>query len=69
MVRVKIDLTDEEYNATRRESEILGISIEELIRRLLQCSLFEASSKPWMRFAGMVESGDAKSSQEINSIP
>jgi hypothetical protein len=68
MVRTQISLSEEEYEAAKLEAERLGISLAELLRRSLRQLLPVDQSKPWMRFAGMVESGDASSSQTIDDI-
>ena len=68
MVRTQISLTEEEYDAAKREALRLGISLAELLRRSLRGILPVDTSKPWMRYAGMVQSGDSKSSQHIDDI-
>ena len=68
MVRTQISLTEDEYAAAKREAMRLGISLAELLRRSLRNILPVDKSKPWMRYAGMVESGDSKSSQHIDDI-
>ena len=68
MVRTQISLSEEEYAAAKREADRLGISLAELLRRSLRQLLPVDDSKPWMRFAGMVESGDSSSSQSIDDI-
>ncbi|MBI2821210.1 MAG: CopG family transcriptional regulator [Acidobacteria bacterium] len=68
MVRTQISLTEEEYRAAKREAKKLGISLAELLRRSLRTVLPVDDSKPWMRYAGMVESGDAQSSQRIDDV-
>jgi hypothetical protein len=68
MIRTQISLTENEYNAAKREAERLGISLAELLRRSLRTVIPADESKPWMRYAGMVESGDPKSSQNIDDI-
>ena len=68
MVRTQISLSEEEYKAAKVEAERLGISLAELLRRSL-CNVLPADeSKPWMRYSGMVESGDASSSQRIDEM-
>ena len=54
--------------AAKQESRRLGISVAELLRRSLRTMLPVDDSKPWMRFAGMVESGDQNSSQRIDDV-
>ncbi len=66
MMRIEFNLPQKEFNAAKAEAERLGISVAELLRRSLTAMLPPEDSKPWMRFAGMVESGDANSSQHID---
>jgi hypothetical protein len=68
MIRTQISLSEEEYSAAKSEAKRLGISLAELLRRSLRGILPADPSKPWMRYAGMVESGDAHSSQRIDDI-
>ncbi|MEA2693990.1 MAG: hypothetical protein QOJ16_3377 [Acidobacteriota bacterium] len=68
MIRTQISLSEEEYSAAKREAERLGISLAELLRRSLRGVLPVDESKPWMRYAGMVESGDPHSSRRIDDI-
>jgi hypothetical protein len=68
VIRTQISLSEEEYEAAKREAERLGISLAELLRRSLRQLLPVDESKPWMRLAGMVESGDTSSSQSIDDI-
>lgn len=68
MIRTQISLSDEEYEAAKRESRRLGISLAELLRRSLRHMLPVDQSKPWMRYAGMIESGDPRSSQHIDDV-
>ena len=68
MVRTQISLSEEEYQAAKREAQRLGISLAELLRRSLRTMLPVDDSKPWMRYAGMVESGDPQSSQRIDEV-
>ncbi len=68
MIRTQISLSAEEYEAAKREARRLGISLAELLRRSLRTVLPFDESKPWMRYAGMVESGDPKSSRKIDQV-
>ena len=68
MIRTQISLSEEELEAAKREADRLGISLAELLRRSLRNMLPADESKPWMRFAGMVESGDAHSSQRVDEV-
>jgi Ribbon-helix-helix protein, copG family len=68
MIRTQISLSEEEYDAAKREAARLGISLAELLRRSLRGVLPADERKPWMRYAGMVETGDAESSRHIDDI-
>ena len=68
MVRTQISLSEDEYRAAKREASRLGISLAELLRRSLRTMLPPDQSKAWMRYAGMVESGDADSSRRIDDV-
>jgi hypothetical protein len=68
MIRTQISLTEKEYVAAKREAERLGISLAELLRRSLRAVIPADEARPWMRYAGMVESGDPRSSQNIDDV-
>jgi hypothetical protein len=68
MERTQISLSPAEMRAARAEAKRLGISLAELLRRSLRVLLPADASKPWMRYAGMIESGDAASSRHIDDI-
>ncbi|MCL5942219.1 MAG: ribbon-helix-helix domain-containing protein [Actinobacteria bacterium] len=68
MIRTQISLTEEEYAAAKREAARLGISLAELVRRSLRTILPVDGTKPWMRYAGIVETGDPASSQNIDDV-
>jgi hypothetical protein len=68
MIRTQVSLSDREYEAAKREARRLGISLAELLRRSLRSLTPVDESKPWMRYAGMVESGDRKSSRRIDDV-
>ena len=68
MVRTQISLTEQEYDAAKREARRLGISLAELLRRSLRGLLPVSDEPPWMRYAGMIESGDPQSSQQIDDL-
>ena len=68
MIRTQISLSREEYEAAKREAAKLGISLAELLRRSLRTLLPADESRPWMRYAGFVESGDSFASQKIDDV-
>jgi hypothetical protein len=78
MIRTQISLDKLEYALAKKEARTLGISVAELVRRALRHSLSaqgDASHRnaskpdtPWMRYIGLVESGDPNSSRNIDEI-
>jgi hypothetical protein len=68
MVRTQVSISEEDYAAAREVAARLGISFAELVRRCLRAALPADDSRPWMRFAGMVESGDPQSSRRIDEL-
>jgi len=68
MLRTQISLSGREYDAAKREARRLGISLAELLRRSLRAVLPADVSKPWMRYAGMIETGDSRASQKIDDV-
>lgn len=68
MIRTQVSLTEAEYATAKREAARLGISLAELLRRSLRTMLPVDERKPWMRYAGMVESGDPQASTRIDEV-
>jgi hypothetical protein len=68
MIRTQISLSEQEYEAAKREAERLGISLAELLRRSLRSVVPPEAGAPWMRYAGMVSSGDQKASQSVDEV-
>jgi hypothetical protein len=68
MIRTQVSLDEHEYDLAKEEAKALGISVAELIRRALRQALPPRGTPPWMRYAGMIESGDRRSSQSIDEI-
>lgn len=68
MIRTQVSLSESDYAAAKREARRLGISLAELLRRSLRTVVPADERKPWMRYAGMVESGDARSSRRIDEV-
>ena len=68
MIRTQISLLESEYESAKAEARRLGISLAELLRRSLRAVIPADESKPWMRYAGMVESGDPNSSRKIDDV-
>ena len=68
MIRTQISLSAEEYEAAKAEAARLGVSLAELLRRSLRHMLPADEKKPWMRYAGMIETGDPGASQKIDDV-
>ena len=68
MIRTQISLDKQEYELAKKEAKALGISVAEFARRAIRQILPADESKPWMRYAGFVESGDPRSSQSIDEV-
>lgn len=68
MIRTQVSLSEKEYAAAKREARRLGVSLAEMLRRSLRGLLPAEASKPWMRYAGMIESGDSRSSRRIDEV-
>ena len=68
MIRTQISLSESDYEAAKREARRLGISLAELFRRSLRAVIPADASKPWMAYAGFVESGDPDSGRRIDEV-
>ena len=68
MIRTQISLNAEEYTLAKKAAKSQGISVAEFVRRAVRQTLPAPGQAPWMRYAGLVESGNARSSQTIDEI-
>lgn len=68
MIRTQISLDRDEYLLAKKEAKRQGVSLAEYFRRALRRILPVDRGKPWMKYAGMVNSGNPRSSQEIDWI-
>ena len=68
MIRTQISLSQVDYETAKREAARLGISLAELLRRSLRNILPTDTERPWMRYAGMVETGERDASQTVDEI-
>jgi hypothetical protein len=71
MLRTQVSLDEQDYKLAKKEAAALGISVAEYVRRAIRSALpiprLREQAK-WMRFAGLVESGNPHSSQSIDEI-
>jgi hypothetical protein len=68
MIRTQVSLDEQEYALAKKEAEALGISVAEFVRRAIRRVLPPTGKAVWMRYAGLVESGNPLSSQSIDEI-
>ena len=68
MLRTQVSLDEQDYKLAKKEAEAFGISAAEYVRRALQSALPPSGQPKWMRYAGLVESGNPQSSQSIDEI-
>lgn len=73
MIRTQVSLSKTEYNLAKETARKMGISLAELLRRALHHLIPagvtpNASAKKWLRYQGLVASGNSKSSQEIDDV-
>jgi len=68
MLRTQITISREDYEDAKAEAARLGISLAEFVRRAVRNALPANETQPWMRYAGMVETGDPDSSRHIDDI-
>jgi hypothetical protein len=61
-------MTRTQVSLAKKEAKDPGISIAEFVRRAVRDKLAVSNEAPWMRYAGMVASGDPRSSQSIDEI-
>jgi hypothetical protein len=71
MLRTQVSLDEQGYKSAKKEAAALGISVAEYVRRAIRSAL--ATPPPldqpnWMRYAGLVESGNSHSSQSLDEI-
>ncbi len=68
MIRTQVSLEEEDYRLAKREAKAQGISVAEFVRRAIRQMLPPPGKAPWMRYAGLVESGNARSGQSIDDV-
>lgn len=68
MLRTQISLPREDYEAAKAEATRLGVSLAEFIRRAVRAALPADDDRPWMHYAGMVESGDPQAGRNVDDI-
>jgi hypothetical protein len=68
MIRTQVSLHEQDYKLAKKEAKALGIPVAEYVRRAIRRALPLTTRPAWMRYAGLVESGNPRSSQSIDDI-
>ncbi len=68
MLRTQVSIDEKDYALAKNEAAALGISVAEYVRRAVRNALPPVGQPYWMRYAGLVESGNPQSSQSIDEI-
>jgi len=68
MIRTQISLEEEDYMLVKQEADVLGISVAEFVRRAIRRRLPPRNGAAWMRFAGLVASGDPNASRTVDDV-
>ncbi|MGH9398934.1 MAG: CopG family transcriptional regulator [Thermoanaerobaculia bacterium] len=70
MIRTQISLQENDYRQAKAEARRQGISLAELLRRSIGETLEDRArhTKPWMRYAGSVDSGDPRASRTVDEV-
>ena len=68
MIRISVSFDKQEYALAKKEVKALGISLSEFVRRAIRDKIPVSEEAPWMRYAGIVASGDPNSSLSIDEI-
>ena len=68
MIRTQVSLEEREYKLAKKEAEALGISVAAYVRRAIRRALPASGHPAWMRYAGLVESSNSRSSRSVDEI-
>ena len=68
MTRTQISLDERDYKLAKREAAAMGIPVAEYVRRAIRSVLPSSGHPAWMRYAGLVESGNPRSSRLIDDV-
>jgi hypothetical protein len=64
MIRAPISRDEHAYRVAKKQARKLGVSFAEFVRKALP----KPGQGPWMKYAGLVETGSPLSSQSIDGI-
>jgi hypothetical protein len=73
MIRTQISLDERAYRDAKAEARRQGISLAEFLRRAVRVMLpappaRARADRPWMRYAGILASGDPDASRTVNAV-
>lgn len=68
MIRTQVSLDEQDYKLAKKEARALGIPVAEYVRRAIRRVLPPSARPVWMRYAGLVESGNPRSSLSVDEI-
>ena len=68
MIRTQVSLDEQDYKLAKKEAKALGIPVAEYVRRAIRRALPSSGRPAWMRYAGLVQSGDPHSSQTVDEV-
>jgi hypothetical protein len=67
-IRAQVSLEKDEYDFAKARAAALGISLAKFIRHAIREQLTVLGQRAWMRYAGVIETGDARSSARLDEI-
>ena len=68
MIRTQISLSQADYLLAKKEARARGVSLAALLRESLKAILPKKSGKSWMKYSGMVQSGNPRSSVDVDDL-
>ena len=68
MMRTQISLDRDEYLLAKKEARRRGVSLAEFFRQALRRALPPRRKDRWMRFCGLIQSGNPHSSQQVDPV-
>ena len=68
MIRIQISLSSQDYLLAKKTAKAQGMSLAELLGRALKMIMPYKQEKPWMQYAGMLQSDNPASSTQIDNI-
>ena len=67
-IRVQVTVDPVVHGAAKQEAKRRGLTLSAFIREAMIAALPVDDAKPWMKYAGMLKTGDPNSSRKIDEI-